>query len=79
MAYKIKNTKVKESKKKYIVMNDTDGIIASPDIFSSKKEAQTYIDNFSKRYDNQGYYLTSNRKRINPKSVRLRITESDKF
>jgi hypothetical protein len=66
-------------KTEYIVMNDTDGIVASPDTYKSKAEAQKFINNFPKRFDFQGYYFTSNMERINPKDVKLRITKSDKF
>ena len=54
----------------YIVMNRTDGFSASPEVMTSD-EADRFIEDFPKRYKAQGYYLTSNRERIDPMDVRL--------
>ena len=62
--------------KKYIVFNDTDGITASHELFSSKKKAQEFIDKFPLRYAAQGYYKTSSMERIDPSEVMLRIEEA---
>jgi len=54
----------------YIVMNRTDGFSASPEVMTSE-EADRFIAEFPKRYKGQGYYLTSNRERIDPLDVKL--------
>ena len=60
---------------KYTIMNNTDGIMASPDIFSSIKKAKEFIINFPKRFEFQGYYLTNKRQRINPEEVEISILD----
>ena len=57
----------------YIVFNRTDGITASPFTFRTPYEAQQFIKDFRKRFDHQGYYLTSNMVRIHPDEVDLEI------
>jgi hypothetical protein len=66
----------KTSKEKFKVINETDGIIASPKGMS-KKEAETFIKNFADRFKIQGYYLTSNNERINPDNVKFSIVPFD--
>jgi hypothetical protein len=58
----------------FLVFNKTDGIYASPNEFT-KEEAEQFIKNFPKRFEFQGYYLTSNQERINPNLVELEIQE----
>jgi hypothetical protein len=48
---------------KFIVMNDTDGIMASPDVFTNE-EADQFIQDFPKRFERQGYYKTARGYRI---------------
>ncbi len=49
---------------KFIVMNDTDHIMASPDIFDTEEQADTFIAEFPKRFERQGYYKTARGYRI---------------
>ena len=60
---------------KYAVFNVTDGIPASREPFDTKEEAEQFKADFPKRYEHQGYYLNSNRERINPNEVELTIVE----
>ena len=62
----------KTTKEKFKVINETDGIIASPKAMS-KKEAEDFVKSFKDRFKIQGYYLTSNNERINPENIRLNI------
>ena len=57
----------------YIIFNETDGVFAFDRGFKTKKEAEVMCESFRKRFDFQGYYLTSNRGRISPKDVKLKI------
>lgn len=66
----------KRPKAEYIVMNDTDGIPASPNTFKTVSEAKKFIQEFRKRFERQGYYFTSRQERINPKDVELSIQSS---
>lgn len=61
-----------QSKKEYLVLNVTDGIIASHDLMTYE-EAEAFIKSFWKRFEHQGYYLTSSRERISPDDVELKI------
>lgn len=54
----------------FIVVNQTDGTPASPEVMSDA-EADKFIHEFTKRFKAQGYYLTNKRERINPLDVRL--------
>ncbi len=54
----------------YTVMNVTDGVPASPEVFTEEK-ADKFIQEFPKRFQGQGYYLTSNKERIDPSDVKL--------
>lgn len=62
--------------KQYVIYNATDGILASPDTFTDE-EADQFIQDFPKRYEHQGYYLTANWERISPSSVVLLKQECD--
>ena len=55
------------------VFNYTDGIPAHHEFFKTKEEAEEFIKQFRKRFEFQGYYLTSDRERISPNDVDLRI------
>lgn len=55
----------------YVVMNLTDGIIATPIL--SRNEAVTFLEHFSKKFQGQGYYLTADGTKIKPQDVRLEI------
>ena len=59
----------------FLVFNATDGFYASPDEFKTKEEAEQFVKDFPKRFIQQGYYLTSNRERIEPECVLLKIEE----
>ena len=66
----------KTIKDKFKVINETDGIIASPKAMT-KKEAETFIKNFADRFKIQGYYLTSNNERIGPDKIKFSIVPFD--
>ena len=55
------------------VFNYTDGIPASDKFFKTKEEAEEFIKSFRKRFEVQGYYLTSGMERISPQDIDLRI------
>ena len=56
------------------VWNVTDGLPATEEWFKTPEEAKQFIKEFRQRYkDLQGYYLTSDRKRIDPDEIRLKI------
>lgn len=57
------------------VVNLTDGIIATPVI--SKSEADNFIKEFSKKFKEQGYYLTSKGEKIKPEEVKLEIRPAE--
>lgn len=59
----------------YLVFNKTDGFFAHPETFGTKQEAQEFINEFPKRFERQGYYLTADRIRIDPSEVDLEIHE----
>lgn len=48
---------------RFIVMNETDGILASPDDFTDA-EADQFIKEFPQRFERQGYYKTARGYRI---------------
>lgn len=58
-------------KDEWIVVNLTDGIIASETI--TKVAAEKFIKEFPLRFKERGYYLTSNSEKIKPEDVRLEI------
>ena len=60
----------------FILWNETDGILASPDSFKTHREARAFVRAFRKRFERQGYYLTAGRERIPVASVVLEIIES---
>jgi len=57
---------------KYQVYNKTDDLLASP-LKMSFEEATRFIDEFRKRFVNQGFYLTTKGKSIAPKEIELEI------
>jgi len=61
--------------KEYMVMNQTDGIPASPCPFESREKAEEFCKMFRQRFKTQGYYFTSSQQRINPEDVELEIVE----
>jgi hypothetical protein len=61
----------------YQLWNETDKILAAPDIFETKVQAQAYADTLRKRFSSQGFYLTSEGKRISPEAVRLIVVPAD--
>lgn len=62
-------------KKSYTIFNETDGLPASP-VKMTKEEAEKFLVDFPKRFEKQGYYLTSNGERILPQAVVLKINEA---
>lgn len=72
---KVESASVQEAKT-FLVFNATDGIYASPDEMT-KAEAEKFVREFPRRFDRQGYYLTSSRVRIDPADVKLEIVPLD--
>jgi hypothetical protein len=75
----IKESNVSEEGKpgdSWIVFNKTDGFYASPETFT-REEAEKFVEDFPKRFEKQGYYLTGNRERIKPEEVVLDIQPAD--
>jgi hypothetical protein len=62
-----------QSEAGYLLWNGTDGVYAAPDAFATRSEARAYAVAFRKRFEAQGYYLTSDGLRISPKDVELVI------
>ena len=60
----------------FAVFNATDGFFASPDHLISE-DADTFIRNFPKRFERQGYYKTGRGERINPNDVILEKQQVD--
>jgi hypothetical protein len=62
----------------FYVFNNTDGFYAAPEPFKTREEAEAFIKHFkTERFKHQGYYFTSDMKRIDPADVDLRIEEGD--
>lgn len=55
----------------FILWNDTDGIPAWPEPFKTRRGALNFARAFRARYAQQGYYLTADGQRIDPKEVLL--------
>lgn len=55
----------------YQLWNETDNILAAPDMFKTKEQALACADILRKRFASQGFYLTTEGKRIAPEAVRL--------
>lgn len=54
----------------YRVFNATDGIYASPDGMSDA-DADQFIHDFRRRFEEQGYYLDAQGQRLDPNQVIL--------
>ena len=48
----------------YMVFNYTDDIYASNDVFKNKTEANNFIKEFRKRFENQGYYRDNRMEKV---------------
>lgn len=55
----------------FLLWNDTDGVYASPDQFTTEAEAERFAAKFRARFAAQGYYLTADGLRISPADVEL--------
>jgi hypothetical protein len=55
----------------YILWNDTDGVPAWPEPFKTERAARKAAQAFRARYLRQGYYLTADGQRIDPKVLVL--------
>ena len=62
-------------KDKWVVVNMTDGIIATENI--TKADAENFIKEFPLRFKKQGFYLTSNNEKIKPEEVKFELQRSD--
>jgi len=54
-----------------ILWNETDGIPAWPEPFKTRRDSLNFARAFRARYARQGYYLTAEGRRINPKDIVL--------
>ena len=63
----------------YFLRNETDGVLAAPYAFATRAKARAYAAAFRKRYEAQGYYLTSDGLRISPKDIELVIDPPEVF
>jgi hypothetical protein len=68
-----------QSETGYRLWNGTDGVYAAPEAFATRAEARAYAAAFRKRYEVQGYYLTSDGLRIAPKHIELVIEPPPMF
>jgi hypothetical protein len=59
---------------RYLVFNATDGVYASPDIFT-RPEAEAFIAEFREWFTQPGYYKTSEGKYIRPAQIDLQLEE----
>lgn len=55
----------------FMLHNDTDGILAWLEPFKTRREALAFARKFRARYKKQGYYLTADGFRIDPKDIEL--------
>ena len=55
----------------FILLNDTDGIPAWPEPFKTRREALAFARGLRARYAKQGYYLTVDGFRVDPKDIEL--------
>lgn len=58
-------------KNEWMVMNLTDGIVASNEM--TKVAAEKFIQELQLRFKTQGYYLSANNERIRPEDVKLEV------
>ena len=61
----------------YMVFNYTDNLYASNDIFATKKEANNFISQFRKRFEQQGYYRDSNMNKIDIDDIDLLVIDEN--
>lgn len=55
----------------YQLLNETDQILAAPDLFKTKEQAEACAEKLRQRFVTQGFYLTAEGKRIPPDNVKL--------
>lgn len=60
--------------RRYDVFNATDGIAATGDLLTLA-EAAEFVRAFPRRFEPQGYYVTSDRHRIAPEDIELHIVQ----
>lgn len=58
---------------KFDVWNGTDNIPATPILFDTKDEAESFCNDFRKRYEKQGYYRDNQWNKIAPEDIILII------
>ena len=63
--------------KGYMVFNYTDNLYASNNVFATKKEANDFIKQFKKRFEQQGYYRDSNMNKIDVEDIDLLVIEEN--
>lgn len=61
----------------YQLLNETDQILAAPDVFKTKEQAEACADTLRQRFVAQGFYLTAEGKRIAPDDVKLIVISVD--
>lgn len=57
----------------FVLFNATDGVPADPRTFKTRAAAEKAKADFPKRFAIQGYYLTADGRRIDPKDVALEV------
>lgn len=62
----------------YRLLNETDQIMAAPDVFKTKAQAEAHADKLRLRFVAQGYYLTADGRRVAPADVKLVVVHSSK-
>lgn len=61
----------------YRVFNYTDDILASGDVYRTRKEAGAFIKKFRERFKGQGYYRDNRWNKIDPEDIDLEIIPED--
>ena len=57
----------------FLVWNDEDNILASPDTFPTRADAEAFVAAFPKRFERQGFYRNVRGEHLDPTDVVLRI------
>lgn len=57
--------------------NETDGVYAAPDSFTTRRAMRAYARRFRQRFEAQGYYLTADGRRIPVRALELVVIELD--
>jgi hypothetical protein len=61
----------------FMLWNDEDSIPASRELFKTRADARAYARSFRRRFAQQGYYLTTDWRRVAPKDIQLTILTAE--